>query len=87
MSSSLAVLGLREEFLLKTDNRYLKRKLLYSPWQTLRIPSALTLIDQLHQSPPSSIPGDLLVTVRGPSQQSHVTFGELNSCELGVLRF
>jgi len=28
------------------------RKLLYSPWQTLSIPSALTPIGQLHQYPP-----------------------------------
>jgi len=35
------------------------RKLLYSPWQTLSIPSALTPIGQLHQSPPSPVPEDL----------------------------
>ena len=35
------------------------RKLLDSPWQTLSIPSALTPIGQLHQSPPSPVPGDL----------------------------
>ena len=37
------------------------------PWQPLRIPSAITPIGQLHQSPPSPIPGDL---GRGPSHQS-----------------
>ena len=37
--------------------------LLYSPWQPLRIPSAISLIGQLHQSPPSLIPGeDVTVT-------------------------
>ena len=30
----------------------------YSPWQPLGIPSAITPIGQLHQSPPSPIPGD-----------------------------
>ena len=35
------------------------RKLLDSPWQTLSIPSALTLIGQLHQSPPSPLQVDL----------------------------
>ena len=35
------------------------RKLLYSPWQTLGVPFALTPIGQLHQSPPSPVPGDL----------------------------
>ena len=34
-------------------------KLLDSPWQTLSIPFALTPIGQLHQSPPSPVPGDL----------------------------
>jgi len=34
------------------------RKLLYSPWQTLGVPFALTPIGQLHQSPPSPVPGD-----------------------------
>jgi len=46
------------------------RKLLYSPWQTLRVPFALTPIGQLHQSLPSPVPGDL---GRCPSHQSHVT--------------
>ena len=32
------------------------RKLLHSPWQTLRVPFALTPIGQLHQSPPSFFP-------------------------------
>ena len=32
------------------------RKLLYSPWQTLSIPFALTTVGQLHQSPPSPVP-------------------------------
>jgi len=34
------------------------RKLLYSPWQTLKVPFAITSIGQLHQSPPSPVPGD-----------------------------
>ena len=33
------------------------RKLLYSPWQTLGGPFAFTHIGQLHQSPPSPVPG------------------------------
>jgi len=33
------------------------RKLLDSPWKTLSIPFALTPIGQLHQSPPSPVPG------------------------------
>ena len=33
------------------------RELLDSPWQTLSIPFALTPIGQLHQSPPSPVPG------------------------------
>ena len=62
---------LRVEFLLKTDSGYPgMRKLLYSPWQTLSIPFALTPIGQLHQSPPSPVPGDL---GRCPSHQSHAT--------------
>ena len=32
--------------------------LFYSPWQPLGIPFATTPIGQLHQSPPSPIPGD-----------------------------
>jgi len=46
------------------------QKLLFSPWQTLGVPFALTPIGQLHQSPPSPVPGDLR---RYPSDQSHVT--------------
>jgi len=34
------------------------RELLYSPWPPLGIPPAITPIGQLHQSPPSPIPGD-----------------------------
>jgi len=34
------------------------RELPYSPWPPLRIPSAITPNGQLHQSPPSPIPGD-----------------------------
>jgi len=30
--------------------------LLYSPWQTLGVPSTLTHIGQLHKSPPSPVP-------------------------------
>jgi len=37
------------------------QKLLDSPWQTLSIPFALTPIGQLHQSPPSPVPGDFAV--------------------------
>jgi len=43
------------------------RGLLYSHWQPLGISSTITLLGQLHQSPPSPIPGDL---GRGPSHQS-----------------
>jgi len=55
------------------------RKLLYSPWQTLEVPSALTPIGQLHQSPPLPVPGGL---GRCPSHQSHVlehrdTYGQV----------
>jgi len=61
------------------------RGLLYSPWQPLGIPSAITPISQLHQSPPSPIPGDL---GRGPSHQSHVleqrnTYGQAQVCSKG----
>ena len=42
------------------------RKLLDSPWQTLSIPSALTPIGQLHQSPPSPVPGDLGGLISSP---------------------
>ena len=47
-----------------------ERKLLDSPWQTLSISFASTPIGQLHQSPPSPVPGDL---GRCPSHQSHAT--------------
>ena len=42
----------REDFLLKTDSGYPKETGVNQPWQPLRIPSAITLIGQLHQSPP-----------------------------------
>jgi hypothetical protein len=58
---------LRVEFLLKTDSGYPKDTGVNKPWQPLRIPFAITPIGQLHQSPPSPIPGDL---GRGPSHQS-----------------
>ena len=60
---------LRVEFLLKTDGKYPKDTGVNKPWQLLGIPSAITPIGQLHQSPPSPIPG---VLERGPSHQSHV---------------
>ena len=55
------------------------------PWQPLRIPSAIRHIGQLHQSPPSPIPGEL---GRGPSHQSHVlehrdTYGQAQVCSKG----
>jgi len=53
--------------LLKTDSGYPKDTGVNKPWQPLGIPSAITPIGQLHQSPPSPIPGDL---GRGPSHQS-----------------
>ena len=59
--------SLRVEFLLKTYSGYPKDTGVNKPWQPLRIPSAITPIGQLHQSPPSPIPGDL---GRGPSHQS-----------------
>ena len=43
------------------------RGLLSSSWSTLGIPCTITPISQLHQFPPSPIPGDL---GRGPSRQS-----------------
>jgi len=63
---------LRVEFLLKTDSGYPRDAgiFFHSRWQTLGVPSALTLIGQLHQSPPSPVPRDL---GRCPSHQSHVT--------------
>ena len=60
---------LRVEFLLKTDSGYPKDTGVNKPWQPLGIPFAITPMGQLHQSPPSPIPGDL---GRGPSDQSHV---------------
>ena len=53
-------LPLRVEFLLKTDSGYPKDTGVNRPWQTLRISFAITPIGQLHQSPPSPIPGDFL---------------------------
>ena len=55
------------------------------PWQPLGIPSAITPIGQLHQSPPSPIPG---ILGRGPSHQSHVlehrdTYGQDQVCSKG----
>jgi len=41
--------------------------LLYSPRQPLGIPFAITPIGQLHQSPPSPIPGDLLFEIGHPT--------------------
>jgi len=60
-------LVLRGEFLLKTDSGYPKDAVVNKPWQPLGIPFAITPIGQLHQSPPSPIPGDL---GRGPSHKS-----------------
>jgi len=76
---------LRVEFLLKTDSGYPKDTGVNKPSQPLRIPSAITPIGQLHQSPPSPIPGDL---GRGPSHQSHVlehrdTYGQAQVCSKG----
>ena len=59
--------SLKVEFLLKTDSGYPKDTGVNKPWQPLGIPFAITPIGQLHQSPPSPIPGDL---GRGPSHQS-----------------
>jgi len=52
------------------------------PGNPMGIPSAITPIGQLRQSPPSSIPGDL---GRGPSHHSHVlerrdTYGQAEVC-------
>jgi len=58
---------LRVEFLLNTDSGYPKDTGVHKTWQPLGIPSAIIPIGQLHQSPPSPIPGDL---GRGPSHQS-----------------
>ena len=57
----------RVEFLLKTDSGYPKDTGVNKPWPPLGISFAITPIGQLHQSPPSPIPGDL---GRGPSHQS-----------------
>ena len=66
--------GLKIEFLLKTDGGYPRDAgiFFHSRWQTLGVPSALTPIGQLHQSPPSPVPGpgDL---GRCPSHQSYET--------------
>ena len=79
------VFPLRIEFLLKTDSGYPKHTGVNKPWQPLRIPFAVTPIGQLHQSPPSPIPGDL---GRGRSHQSHVvehrdTYGQAQVCSKG----
>jgi len=75
---------LRVEFLLKTDSGYPKDTGVNKRWQPLGIPSAITPIGQLHQSPPSPIPGDR----RCPSHQSHVlehrdTYGQAQVCSKG----
>ena len=64
---STYILSLRVKFLLKTDSGYPKDTGVNKLWQPLGIPFAITPISQLHQSPPSPIPGDL---GRGPSHQS-----------------
>ena len=76
---------LRVEFLLKTDSGYPKDTGVNKPWQPIGIPSAIAPLGQLHQSPPSPIPGDL---GRGPSHQSHVlkhrdTYGQAQVCSKG----
>jgi len=76
---------LRVEFLLKTDGGYPKDTGVNKPWQPLGIPFAITSIGQLHQSPPSPIPGDL---GKCPSHQSHVlehrdTYGQAQVCSKG----
>ena len=80
-------LSLRVEFLLKTDSGYPKDTGVNKPWQPLGIPFAITVtpIGQLHQSPPSPIPGDV---GRGPSHQTHVlehrdTYGQAQVCSKG----
>jgi len=49
------------EFLLKTDGGYPRDAgiFFHSRWQTLGVPSALTPIGQLDQSPPWPIPGEM----------------------------
>ena len=61
--------ALRVEFLLKTDSVYPKDTGENKPWQPLGIPSAITPIGQLHQSPPSPIP-DFLCLICGQSQRA-----------------
>ena len=77
--------SLRVEFLLKTDSGYPKDTGVNKHWQPPGIPFAITPIGQLHQSPPSPIPGDL---GRSPSHQSHVlehrdTYGQAQVCSKG----
>ena len=73
---------LRVEFLLKTDSGYPKNTGVNKPWQPLGIPFTITPIGQLHQSPPSPIPGDL---GRGPSHQSTCSnmYGQAQVCSKG----
>jgi len=65
-------LVLRVEFLVKTDSGYPMHAGVFSHsrWQTLGNPFALTSIGQLHQSPPSPVPGDLGTC---PDHQSYGT--------------
>jgi len=61
------------------------RWLPYSPWKPLGIPSTISPLGQLYQSPPWPIPGDL---GRGPTHQSHVlkhrdTYGQAQVCSRG----
>ena len=63
---------LRLPFLSLSESRVLYWKLVvgiprtwglfYSPWKPMEISSAITPIGQLHQSPPSPIPGDLFLS-------------------------
>ena len=71
------------------DSRGLRERRLVFPTSdrldTWLIPSAIAPIGQLHQSPPSPIPGNL---GRGPSHQSHVlehrdTYGQAQVCRKG----
>ena len=60
---------LNVEFLLKIDSGFPKDTgIPLLQWQPLGIPSAVTPIGQLHQSPPSPMPGDL---GRGPQFASN----------------
>ena len=62
---------MRVEFLLRTDSGYPRDvEVTLLTLANMSIPSALTPIGQLHQSPPSPIPGDLGTC---PSHQSHAT--------------